>query len=151
MLTERQTQKRREKIITLLIASAIALALIGAFVAVIKKSTTSPAGPSSRTKISLDVQYFLFKEGYTTPVVYIKNLQDMAWNNCEVKLNDSYIFNLGEIPPMDEDADVILISTNSFVRGDGAVLRPSLDPVRAACIICRLPIYSSYCGNFTRN
>lgn len=150
MLSGKQALRRKEKIITWLIAIAVALALLVAFVFVIKNQTNSPAQVGLRNKMLLDVQYWLFYEGYTTPVVTIANLQNIMRRDCKVTVNDKYIFEVKEIPSNEDSQGIIIINTNNFIREDGRILNATDDPIRSACIICKEPIYSSFCGNFVR-
>lgn len=150
MLTEKQVLRRREKIITWLIAITVVLALLVAFVVIIKKQADGPAKVALRNKISLEVKYWLFREGYTAPVITIKNLQNIAWRDCKAIINDKYILEIREIPSNDVSQDIITINTNSFIRDDGAIFNSTIDPARSACITCKEPFYSSYCGNFSR-
>lgn len=149
MLSKNQTLRTKEKIITWLIAIVVALALLVSFV-VVESQLNNSAKVGVSSKMSLDVQYWLFREGYTTPVITIKNLQNIMRTDCAMAVNDKYIFTIQEIPSADVSQDIITINANYFVKEDGTVFNPISDSIQSACITCKGPVYNSYCGNFTR-
>lgn len=150
MLPEKQALRKKEKIITWLIAIAVAVALIISFFVVIKKQMTVPEKSNQNNQMLLDIKYWLFREGYTTPVVTIENMQDITRNNCNATINSKYIFKVGEILPISASQSIITVNTNDFVRNDGVLYDSIANPPRSICIICAEPVYNTYCGNFAR-
>ncbi len=150
MPSENQALRRKEKIITWLIAIAVASAVFVSFIVVIKKQVGVPTKATPDTKMLLSVKYWLFYEGHTTPVVAIKNLQNITREDCKITINDSYIREMDEIPSTDNNPDLIVMNISEFVRDDGKILDLTLSPMKSACVICNGPVYNSYCGDFSR-
>ena len=150
MSSRKQALRKREKIITWLIAIVVAIALFVSFVVIIEKRMKSVATVGSQNKMLLDVKYWLFYDGYTTPVITIKNLQNTTRKDCKVIANNKYIFEIKEIPSIGAGSDSIIINTNNLIGEDGTIFNSASVQIQLACIICKEPFYSSYCGNFSR-
>jgi hypothetical protein len=140
--------KRREKIITWLIAIVVALALFISFIVAIKNKTNTPSKEIVESRMSLDVQYWSFYLGYTMPVITVKNINNIAWSDCKIMINDKYTLGIEDIPSSNNSPAVMIINTNDFIDQNNIAIDLATNPVQSACIICKQPFYNSYCGNF---
>ena len=103
---------------------------------------------SSVPIFSLKVNYWLFKEGYATPVITIENLNDFSWSGCEMTINDNYKAKIADIHSVNLSEDMQIIPTTDFIGSSSVPLDYAKNSPRTACVSCFKPQYKTYCGNF---
>ena len=118
------------------------------FFILIKNPSSVSENKIQSPKLLLDVKYFIFYEGYTAPIVIIKNLNDFSWNDCEMKINDNYIAKIKEIPGMSSDNNEQIIPIITFKKSNGTQLDYSTNNIKSSCISCNKPQYRIFCGEF---
>ncbi|MFA5877755.1 MAG: hypothetical protein WC845_00015 [Candidatus Staskawiczbacteria bacterium] len=138
---------RKGKIVVPIIA-VIAALVIFLLIAVIQRFFSEPQSSSSGSVLSLKVNYWLFKEGYATPVITVKNLNDSSWSGCEMTINDDYKTKIADIASIRLSDEVQTIPTTDFIGDSSVPLDYAKNSPRSACVSCFKPQYKTYCGNF---
>lgn len=137
----------QEKRTTIWLVLIVFLVII-IFVILIKRPLPVSQIKFQKPDLSLDIKHYLFLEGYTTPVITIKNLNDISWRDCEMKINEKYTAEIKNILPTSAEDSVQTIPLTQFARSDGLKLDYSIIQIKSACISCKKPEYDIFCGEF---
>jgi hypothetical protein len=103
-------------------------------------------------KLALDVNYTPYEQGYSVPVLTIKNQNDVSWESCRIRVNGSYEMTLPTIfessywnQPEITGRKYQLILITQLTKSDGTIFNPLTTAVQDICISCDKPNYNSNC------
>lgn len=135
----------------IMIAEFLAIITIGVLFLVFfvfMRPTTKVSQDTVNNYKNFQIDYWLFKEGYTSPVITIKNTNNIAWENCEMTISENYKKRIEKLAPASSAGDNLIIPVTSFVRDDGRNFNYSFDQIGRVCFVCLQPQYNIYCGKF---
>lgn len=105
---------------------------------------------NQQEKMKLEIKYSQFEEGFSIPVIIIKNLNNFKWEDCKIELNDDYETNLSAIElssffqELKSKKDYHTIMINQFLKKDGTKFNYlTTEPVKIF-VNCNKPYFDYY-------
>ncbi len=142
---------KKEKIAGLVVLAIFAIFFLTASGG--DKNSTPPKKESA--KLALSIGYEPYVQGYTTPVITLKNQNDVRWENCRLRLNGSYEKTLPMIyelsywnQPEITGNKMQLIPVTQFTKSDGTKFNPLTTAAKDICVSCDEPNYDSNCWSW---
>ncbi|MDB5265363.1 MAG: hypothetical protein JWM39_76 [Parcubacteria group bacterium] len=93
-----------------------------------------------------------------SPVITIKNLNSFEWNDCDLKLNDTYTTHLdfidtptglkGTSTTTDTTMDSMVVPEGQFTKSDGTRFASGTQVPRSLEVVCSRPEGGSWVGSF---
>ena len=134
--------KNKKTAVIIAIAGAAIILLVFIIVNKPPAPNPKPSGPS----VPFELDYQIFKEGYTTPVITVKNLGAVDWKDCEISINKNYKAKIAGIPPASPEKPSQVVRIIEFVKDDGKSYDYRIEKMQSVCISCMKPTYKFYCG-----
>lgn len=132
---------KKQKII--LLVAILFFAGIVIFAVFVKKYSPHQQNEPQTPNLSLDIRYKLFTEGYTVPVIIVKNFNDVSWTDCQMKINDKYVFKTANIQSNLSGENIQIIPVNQFVRDNGNGFDYEITKLDSIYVSCNKPQYDS--------
>lgn len=137
-----------KKLKILLLLVVLFFVAVAVFAVYTKKSLPRQQNEPKVPDLSLDIKYKLFSEGYTVPVIIIKNLNEYSWTDCQMEINDKYVLKKANIENNLSGQNIQLIPVNQFIRDNGDMFDFEVNKLESICVSCNKPSYDEVCGKF---
>lgn len=137
-----------KKLKILLLLAVLFFVAVVIFAVYTKKSLKRQQNEPKVPDLSLDIKYKLFMEGYTVPVIIIKNLNEYSWTDCQMEINDKYVLKKANIENNLSGQNIQIIPVSQFVRDNGNGFDYEITKLDSIFVSCNKPQYDSIRGEF---